>query len=200
MSQRGVTSPGIRHPWFASTMISRSAPTASRTASITGRSTRQSCEWSRSFKAPTPASTQVDGALRALLRRDELARRRIGADALALASKEAPQRVLVRAPTEVPDRDLQDPVAAVMEVDGLEDPVDVRVLGVGADEQALQQRLIRKGVAARVALDALVGAHDHDRRVLMRARHGIPRGRERRVERVAVDPRLDRGDSHQSPL
>ena len=145
-------------------------------------------------------TTQRDGTLGALLRRDELTRRRIGADAVALASQQAPQRGLVRAPTEVPDRDLQYPVAAVVEVDGLEDPVDVRALGVGADEQALEQRLVGKAVAARVALDSVVRAHDHDGRVLMRARHRVPCGRERRVERVAVDPRLDRGDSHQSPL
>ena len=45
----------MRHPWFASTMTSSSG-TCSRTAAMTGRSTRQSCEWSLSLTARTPAS------------------------------------------------------------------------------------------------------------------------------------------------
>ena len=49
-------SPGIRQPWLASTMISIEPPTASRTASTTATSSRQSAWWKRSFTARTPAA------------------------------------------------------------------------------------------------------------------------------------------------
>ena len=72
---------------------------------------------------------------------------------------------------EVPDGDLDDPVAAVVQVDGLDDAVDgVGVGRVDPDEQALEQLAIGNRVAARVALDAVVGADDDDRRVLVGAR------------------------------
>ena len=41
-SQRGPRSPGMRQPWLASIMISKSGPTASRTAAAIATSSRQS--------------------------------------------------------------------------------------------------------------------------------------------------------------
>ena len=140
---------------------------------------------------------QREAAAHALIGRNELSARRIREESVPVASEESPQRLIVRASDEIPDRDLDDPVAAVVEVDALDDPVHrVGLLGIASDEQTLEQVAVGHPVAARVTLDPVVGADDHDRCVLMRSRLGIPCGRERRVERVAVDPRLDRRDAH----
>jgi len=66
--------------------------------------------------------------------------------------------------------------------------------------ETLEQGAIRYRVPAGVALDAVVGVDHDDRRFLEDARLGIPGGAERRVEGIAVDPRLDCCDAHQSPL
>ena len=85
----------------------------------------------------------------------------------------------MRAADEIPDGDLDDPVAAVVEVDGLEDLVDgLGARAVDADEQPLEQLAVRNAVAARVPLDAVVGADDDDRRVLVRRAAPDPRPRE----------------------
>ena len=88
----------------------------------------------------------------------------------------------------------------MVEVHRLADPVDdVGRERVDAHEQALQELAIGQLVPARVSLHALVGAHDDDGRILVRARRRIPGCAERRVERIAVPPRLDRRDLHYSP-
>ena len=80
----------------------------------------------------------------------------------------------------------------MVQVDCLDESVDgACVRRVDADEEPLEELAVGDGVAARVALDSVVGADDDDRRVLVRSRHGIPGGRERRIERVAVPSRLD---------
>ena len=58
-SQRGLRSPAMRQPWLASTISSSSDPTASRTASTTATSSRQSEWWKRSLTARTPASRRA---------------------------------------------------------------------------------------------------------------------------------------------
>ena len=131
------------------------------------------------------------------VRRDELATRRVGADPVSLAPEEPPHRLVRRARDEIPDGNLDDPVAPVVQVDGLDDPVDgARVRRVDADEKPLEELAVGERVPARVALAAVVGADDCDRRVLVRPWHGIPGRCERRIERVAVAPRLDRRDPH----
>ena len=139
-------------------------------------------------------------ALRALLGGDELAARRVGEDAFPRATEELPERLTPRASDEVPDGDLERPVPPVVEVHRLADPVDdVGLERVDAHEQTLEQLAVGQRVPARVALDALVGADDDDRRVLVRAGLRIPRRAERRVQRIAVASRLDRRDPHYSP-
>ena len=89
----------------------------------------------------------------------------------------------------------------MVEVDGLAELAhDLGPQRVDADEQPLQQLAVGERVAARVAVEALVAVHDHDCRLLPRARLRIPRDAQRRVERERVAPRLDRCDAHQSPL
>ena len=141
-----------------------------------------------------------DAALRALLGRDELPARRVGQDLVPGPTEELPERLISRASDEVPDGDLDRPVPPVVEVHRLADPVDdVGLERVDAHEQALQELAIGQPVPARVSLHALVGAHDDDGRILVRARRRIPGCAERRVERIAVPPRLDRRDLHYSP-
>ena len=140
---------------------------------------------------------ELDAAPNALLGRDELARRRVRAHALACSAEELPERDSLRPSGEIPDGDLEDPVAAVVEVDALDDPVDdVVARRVDAEEEAREEPVIREPVSARVALDTVVRAHDRDRRLLLRPRHGVPRRVERRVERIPVAPGLDRRDLH----
>ena len=133
----------------------------------------------------------------ALVRVDQLPARRVGADPIALAPEQLPDRDFCGACDEIPDGDLDDPVPPVVQVDGLDDPVHrARVGRVDADEEPLEELAIGDGVTARVALDSVVGADDDDRRVLVRPRHRIPRGRERRIEGVAVASRPDCRDAH----
>ncbi len=133
----------------------------------------------------------------ALVGVDELAARRVREDPVALAAEEAPDRFVPRAPDEIPDRHLGDPVAPVVEVDRLDDPVDcLRVGDVEAEQQPLEQLAVRQRVAARVALDAVVRADDRDRRFLGRSWLRVPGGEERRLEWVSIPPRLDGRDLH----
>jgi hypothetical protein len=140
---------------------------------------------------------QRAAAPNALVRVDELAARRVREDAVARSPEEPPERLAAGAADKVPDGELDDPVAAVMEVDRLDDAMnDLGVLDLPPDEEALEELAVGDAVAARVPLAALVRAHDRDGRVLVGARDGVPRGRERWIERVAVAPRLDRRDLH----
>ena len=144
--------------------------------------------------AKSPASAD------AFVRVDELPGGRVCADAAARATEHAPDRLVASTGDEVPDRDLERPVAPVVEVDRLDDAVHRRgVSRVDPDQQLLEERPVREPVPARVALQTVIRADDDDRGVLVGARHGVPRGAERRVERIAVGPRLDRGDLHYSP-
>ena len=147
----------MRQPWFASTMTSRSG-SDSRTAWITGRSTRQSLECRRSLTARTPAVAERGTAADALVCVDELAARRVREDATAVPAEQPPHRLVPSAPEEIPRCDLDDPVAPVVEVDRLDDAVHgVGVRHVAADEQPVEERTIGHVVAARVALDPVVG-------------------------------------------
>ena len=150
---------------------------------------------------PDPALAQGEAALRALLRRQELAARCVGEEARRPAAEEPPERRAGGLADEVPDRDLDRPGSAAVQVDRLADLAhDLGAERVEADEQALEQLPVGQAVAARgYAGHALVRAHEHERRVLVSARDGIPRGVEGRVERVAVGACLDGGDAHQSP-
>ena len=191
----------MRQPWFASTMISRS-----RADGLAHRLDH------RQVDAPVARVeaklhrlyarvAEREAAANAFVRRDELAARRVGEDAVLACPRGAARaaRPSARA-TRSQTATSSDPVPAMVEVDGLADPVDdLRVRRVDPDEEPLEQLAVGERVAARVALDAVVGADDDERRVLMSARLGIPCGRERRVERIAVAPRLDRRDVHHSP-
>ena len=85
----------------------------------------------------------------------------------------------------------------MVEVDRLAELVhDLGPQRIDADKQPLEELPVRQRVTACIALDAVVAAYDHDRRFLSRARHGIPRDPQRRVEREDVAPRLDGCDPH----
>ena len=92
-SHGGVRSPAMRQPWFASTISSMESPTASRTASTTARSARQSGSWKRSLTARTPASRSATDALRPLGGLHPLAARGVGEQALRAPAEQPPQRL-----------------------------------------------------------------------------------------------------------
>ena len=68
--------------------------------------------------------------------------------------------------------------------------------GVGPDEQVLELLEADHRVAAADPGQPVVGLHAHDRGVERAARHRIPGGVERRVEREPQALRRDRGDLH----
>ena len=126
-------------------------------------------------------------ALDALLRLEQLAARGVGEEPLASGRRGASRAATSSAlPTSVPDRDLDRPRPAAVQVDRLADLADdLRPQRVDADEQTLEQLPVGQSVAARRdARDALVRVHEHDGRLLRGPRHRIPGGAERRVERV----------------
>ena len=64
----------------------------------------------------------------------------------------------------------------MVEVDRLAELADdLRPQRVDADEQPLEQLAIGQRVTARATFDPFVGLDDHDRRLLARPRHRIPR-------------------------
>ena len=140
---------------------------------------------------------QCHGAAHALVDRHEFAARGVGEDPVLAAAEHLPEGLIARSPYEIPNGDLERPAASVMEVDGLEDPVDdVGARRIESDEQPLEELAVGQAVAARVAFDAVIRADDNDRCVLVRAWPGVPGNRERRIERKAIPPRLDRSDAH----
>ena len=132
----------MRQPWFASTMTSRS-----------GNDSRTACDH-REVDAPVArmeaqldcahaCSAERGAAADALVGVDELAARRVREDATAFPAEQPPHGLAPSAPEKIPHRDLDDPVAPVVEVDRLDDPVHgVGVRYVEADEQPLEERAI----------------------------------------------------------
>ncbi len=146
---------------------------------------------------PHAAVAQRHRACRPLLRRHELAARRVRQQAVGAAAEELPERRVERPADEVPDGDLQDPAAPAVEVDRLDELAhDLGAARVEADHERREHVRVRQVVAAREALRAVVRGHDDERRVLPRAGHRVPGGAERRVEGDAVAARLDARDAH----
>ena len=98
---------------------------------------------------------------------------------------------------DVPQGDLERPVAAGVEVDRLERP---DVPGDGQRVLADEQVLVRLEAVHRVARadpdDPLVGLDPDDRRRERAPRDRVPGGRERRVERHDEAVEADAGDAH----
>ena len=149
-SQRGARSPGIRQPWFASTMISSRSPD--------GLPHRGD---DRDVVAPVGvveadlrrAHTGVGerhGPRRALVGPGQLAARRIREDAV----ERPPSSRHSGSPAALPAMSQQatstHPRPAAVEVDGLADLAHHLALArVDADQQALQQAAVAEAVAAR---------------------------------------------------
>ena len=193
-------SPGIRQPWFASTISSRSDPTASRTASTTARSRRQSlvveAELHRPDAARRAARRSAARAPPARRARRSTRRRAVVSSGRRGAARAACRARGRRGPRRRP-RAIQ--FRAAVEVDRLDRSRATTSVANGSRPTSKRSRSVAIGqvVAARVALHARRrSATTTTRRVLVRARHGIPGGAERRVERIAVPPRLDRRDPH----
>ena len=181
-------------------MISSSAPTASRTASTTGRSRRQSLECKRSFTALTPASrrttqrcarSSAETSSRST-RRPEFSRR-----VLRGAAREADLARVRRGPR-------RRPRASSSARDG--SPPSRRSGGRrrsanGSMPTSKRSRSSRSGSASPLAYPSTPSSERTTTtgRILVRARRRIPGCAERRVERIAVPPRLDRRDLHYSP-
>src|SRR5205807_1845388 len=106
----------------------------------------------------------------ALLGTQQLRVRRIRNETIRAATEQLPTRSVERAADEIPDRRLRSPRPRMVEVDRLAELVDdLGPQRIDADEQPLEQLPVRQRVTACVALDAVVAAHDHDRRFLTRA-------------------------------
>ena len=146
---------------------------------------------------PDPPSLQRLHPPDALLGGHQLARAGIGLQRLATTAQELPHRLGEGAADDIPYRDLDDPGARPMEVGGLTDLADhFRAERIEADEEALEDGDIGQEVARGVADDPLIRMHTDDLGLLLDTRDRVPRGPERRIERVAVAPDLDVGDLH----
>ena len=121
--------------------------------------------------------SKCSAASDAFVRVDEFTARGVPEHPVALASEHLPDGLVLRTAKQVPDRNLDDPVTTVVKVDGLDDPVNGLRVDLDPDEQALEQLAIGHAVAARVPLDAVVGADDDDRGLLERPRDRDPRQR-----------------------
>ena len=131
-----------------------------------------------------------------LVRVDQLAARGVGQQALVAAAQKPPHGRVEQPPGEIPDRALGRPRPAAVEVDGLADLAHrLGAQRIEPDQEALEDLAVGQVIAARAARDADVGVHEHERRVLVRARKRVPGGLERRLQRVAVAARLDAGDA-----
>ena len=174
-------------------MISTSPPTAPRTASTTSTSCRQSAWWKRSFTARTPGRAARRRAPRAPPARPPRPRTYASS-----RSERPPSSRHSGWPTSRPtrsDRDLDRPRPPPWKSTVSQDLA--HRLGphrVHADEQPLEQRDVGQRVAARVARDAVLGAHDHERLLDRRARRRVPRRPERRIEVPRVAAHLDPRD------
>src|SRR5204862_8143448 len=127
----------------------------------------------------------------ALIGRHELSARGVREQALGTTAEESPAGGPERAADEIEDSSLDRPWPSVVQVDRLAELAhQLRPQRVDADEQMLEQLAVGERVAARVALEPVVAAHDHDRRCLGGSGHGIPRHPQRRVEWEDVATRL----------
>ena len=91
-----LRSPAVRQPWLASTISSMSEPTASRTASTTATSSRQSGAMEAELHRAHAGVAQRGHAPRALRRLDELAAGGVGRDPLGAAAEQPPERLAER--------------------------------------------------------------------------------------------------------
>ena len=199
-SQRGVRSPAIRQPWFASTMISSEEPTARRTSSTTSTSSRQRSARNRSLTARTPRfrssrTRRARSSAATSSPDDAYASRR---------SARPPSRRQSGSPSALPTRSQ----TATSTVHGLPPwkstvsqssrTTSVRN-GSTPARSALELGGVRKGVPARVPRQPLVRPYGHERRLDLLARHRVPGRPERRVEREGIAPCLDGRDLHEPP-
>ena len=174
-------SPGWRRP-----SARRRGPTASRTASTTATSSRQSAWWKRSLTARTPRVAQRDDA-RARAPPVRPARRSTRRRAAAPSARRAAARAARRArgrrgPRPPPRRSTAGRRGSRRSRRSRARPRS----GAGRARPAGRSSSAASGssVAARVAREPVVGAHDHERRLDRASRGtGIPGGAERRVER-----------------
>ena len=120
-----------------------------------------------------------------------LAARRVRQDPLRAPAQQPPQRLAERAPDQIPDRHLDGPRAPAVEVDRLADARARPRSGAGRRPTSSRSSSSASGrcVAARVARRAVVGAHDHERRLAAgrAARDPTRRGTADRARRVAPD-------------
>ena len=174
-SQRGSRSPGMRQPWFASTMISSPSPTASRTASTTARSSRQSCAWKRIFTARTPARGAPGTAARARPATTSSPLEAY-ASSRSRATEQLPHRLAERLADEIPDGDLDRPVAGRRA--GRPSRASPRTsVRRGSTPVSRRSRSARSGTPSPPRSPRpVVGVDEDDRRVLVLARDRVPRG------------------------
>ena len=106
--------------------------------------------------------TQRHAATCPLLRRHELARRRVGEEPLLPAAEQLPHGNVERAAGEIPHRGFCDPRSRPGQSTLAQSPRTTSVARIHADEQPLEELAVRQRIAARITLDAVVGTHDGD--------------------------------------
>ncbi len=196
----GAMSPGIRHHWLRSTMISSASPTAARIAattatpsSIRSRAIRILSAWKPSSTSPCASSARCAGVT-------QFAERGVDRQAIHGATEQRRHRVTARLPDQVPQRRLERPVAAGVKRDRLQRAcVGGQRQRVAIDEQMLERLKAVHRVAAADPGEALVGLHAHDRGVEPGPRLRVPGGVEGGIKRQAEPLYPYGGDLHEPP-
>ena len=175
----GVVSPAIRQPWLRSTMIAIESPTASRVAATAARPVLELARIDPDLERAEPFVAQTQRRFGAGRRGQEHPARGIGGDPVAGAAEQGRDREPGDLADDVPQGDLERPVAAGVEVDRLERPdVPGDRQGIPADEQVLVGLEAVHRVARADPDDPLVGLDPDDGRRERAPRDGVPGRRE----------------------
>ena len=144
-------------------MMAIESPTAARVASTAASPSSSRAGSTRIFSARKPSARRRSARLGPGSRREQHPARRVGRDAVERATEERRDGQPGDLAREVPQRDLERPVAPGMEVDRLQRP-DVARDGqrILAEEQVLERLEAIHRVARPDAHDALVGLDPHD--------------------------------------
>ena len=178
-------------------MMAIVSPTAARVAATAARPSSSSRGSSRILTARKPSSRmrRTDSARADAGRRT--AARGVGRDRLDRTAEEGGHRHACDLAGDVPEGDLEGPVAPGVEVDGLQRPhVASDGQRILPDEEVLEGLEAVHRVARPDAHHALVGLDPHERDREARPWHGIPGGREGRFERDPQALDVDGADLH----
>ena len=178
-------------------MMSIESPTAARVALTAARPSSSRRGVDPDLQGPEAFLAQPERRFGPFRRWEQHPARRVCGDRVRRPAEELGDGLPGDLATDVPERRLERPVSAGVEIDRLED-ADMAIDGerVLADEQMLERLEPVHRVTRADADDAFVGLDPDDRHRELGPRHGVPGRGERRVERDAEALETDGADPH----